>query len=63
MLEELVVHHLNWLSLESDLPLPHPTRDLLLQLFERAAHYKKNVPGVNGFPLRLPTALKFERGL
>src|SRR5207245_9959383 len=63
MLEELVVHHLNRLGSESDLPLPHPTRDLLLQLFERTAYYKKNVPRVDCLAFRLPAALKLERRL
>ena len=52
------------LGVEPDLPLREPTRDLLLQTLERAAHHKQNVASADRLAFRFAAApLKFEGGL
>ena len=40
VLEQFVVHHLNWLRAKPDLAVSHTSRHLFFQLFKRAAHHK-----------------------
>src|SRR5439155_10076352 len=62
VLEQFVVHHLNWLGSKPYLCLPDPTRHLLLQLFERAADDKENMAGVDCLAFCFAAPLEFEIG-
>ena len=63
VLEQFVVHHLNWLRAESDLTVPDAPCHLFLQLFKRATHHEQNVPSVDRLASCFAAPLKFERSL
>src|SRR6266513_2395966 len=63
VLEQLVVHHLNWLRAEPDLAMTNAPGHLLFQFFECAAYHKKNVAGIDRIASGFAASLEFERRL
>src|SRR6266550_8490982 len=63
VLEQFVVHHLNWLRAESDLPVPDTARHLFLQFPKCAADNEQDMAGVDRLAFCFAAPLEFECGL